>query len=264
MDESFKQEFLINAISGASKSQIVRLYEDEMGCSSEDIKELLALPELQKRPNFINYLKFNNIKIPNTAKCFKFPLTKIYIQKNFLSKENCEIMIKETEKTLEPAYVANVGDRRVVSEQRTSSTTAFNYRLTGVGTDLDLEICSYLNFNPFCSEWCQGQKYAPGEFYKEHHDFFHPFTEEYKTYIEWMGQRTWTFMLYLNDVEEGGETYFKHLNLKIKPERGKAIFWNNLYPIGWPNIKTMHEALPPISGNKYIVTKWFRSWPLFK
>ena len=54
MDNSFKQEFLINAMSGASKSQIVRLYEDEMGCSSEDIKELLALPELQKRPNFIN------------------------------------------------------------------------------------------------------------------------------------------------------------------------------------------------------------------
>ena len=44
------------------------------------------------------------------------------------------------EKSLEPAYVANPGDRRVVSEQRTSSTTSFNYRETGVGTDLDLEI----------------------------------------------------------------------------------------------------------------------------
>ena len=29
-----------------------------------------------------------------------------------------------------------------------------------------------------------------------------------------MGQRTWTTMIYLNDVEEGGETYFKYLNLK--------------------------------------------------
>ena len=262
MDNSFKQEFLINAMSGASKSQIVRLYKEEMECSDEEIEELLALPQFNKKPRFINYLNFSKQKIPCTAKRFKFPFTQIYTQKNFLSKENCEIMIKEMEKSLEPAYVANPGDRRVVSEQRTSSTTGFNYRLTGVGTDLDLEIARYMNFDPFCTEWCQGQKYAPGEFYKEHHDFFHPFTEEMKTYTEWMGQRTWTFMLYLNDVEEGGETYFKYLNLKIKPERGKAIFWNNLYPMGWPNIKTMHEALPPISGDKYIITKWFRSWPL--
>ena len=56
MDNSFKQEFLINAMSGASKSQIVRLYKEEMECSDEEIKELLALPEFNKKPYFINYL----------------------------------------------------------------------------------------------------------------------------------------------------------------------------------------------------------------
>ena len=71
-----------------------------------------------------------------------------------------------------------------------------------------------------------------------------------------------TAMLYLNDVKEGGETYFKYLNLRIKPERGKLLFWNNLYPMGIPNYKTMHEACPPVDQNKYIITKWFRSWPL--
>ena len=68
--------------------------------------------------------------------------------------------------------------------------------------------------------------------------------------------------LYLNDVEEGGETNFKYLNLKIKPERGLAVFWNNLYSFGWPNYKTMHEAMPPIKGKKYILTKWYRAWSL--
>ena len=53
---------------------------------------------------------------------------------------------------------------------------------------------------------------------KSHWDYYHPLSAEHKTYTEWMGQRTWTFMIYLNDVEEGGETYFKFLDLKIKPE----------------------------------------------
>ena len=69
-------------------------------------------------------------------------------------------------------------------------------------------------------------------------------------------------MCYLNGVEEGGETFFKHLKLKIKPQRGMAVIWNNLYKNGIPNYKTLHEACPPISGNKYVVTKWFRSWNL--
>ena len=74
--------------------------------------------------------------------------------------------------------------------------------------------------------------------------------------------RLCAFMLYLNDVEEGGETYFKHLNLKIKPKKGLLIGWNNLYKNGFPNYKTMHEALPPLIKSKYIITKWWRSWSL--
>ena len=38
-----------------------------------------------------------------------------------------------------------------------------------------------------------------------------------------MGQRTWTTMMYLNDVSEGGETYFKHLKLKVKPEKFQSL-----------------------------------------
>ena len=69
-------------------------------------------------------------------------------------------------------------------------------------------------------------------------------------------------MVYLNDVESGGETRFKLLNKSFKPKRGQLLLWNNLYRNGIPNFKTLHEALPPISGDKYVITKWFRSWSL--
>jgi prolyl 4-hydroxylase len=115
---------------------------------------------------------------------------------------------------------------------------------------------------PFLGETMQAQRYEPGQYYKEHWDFFMPGTQENRIYCEWMGQRTWTAMIYLNDVEKGGETYFKHLKLRVKPERGLLLVWNNLYKNGLPNLKTMHEAVPPISGNKYVITKWFRSYSL--
>jgi hypothetical protein len=60
--------------------------------------------------------------------------------------------------------------------------------------------------------------------------------------------RVLTFLWYLNDVDEGGETEFWG-NYKIKPERGKLI----LFPASWV---FPHSGLMPISNDKYIITGW--------
>jgi prolyl 4-hydroxylase len=65
-------------------------------------------------------------------------------------------------------------------------------------------------------------------------------------------------MIYLNDVEEGGETNFPLLNMCFKAEKGKAIIWNNLDETYKPNYNTLHEGTPIIKGTKIIITKWFR------
>jgi hypothetical protein len=58
-----------------------------------------------------------------------------------------------------------------------------------------------------------------------------------------------TYLWYLNDVEEGGETNFPDLNLNVKPEMGKLL----LFPASWD---FPHCGKTPISSNKYIVTGW--------
>jgi len=58
-----------------------------------------------------------------------------------------------------------------------------------------------------------------------------------------------TFLWYLNDVEEGGETEFFG-EYKIKPERGKLV----LFPATWC---FPHRGCMPISSDKYIITNWF-------
>ena len=52
------------------------------------------------------------------------------------------------------------------------------------------------------------------------------------------------------------------LGIKLKPKAGTLIAWNNLNKDGSTNTYTEHEALPPTSGKKYILTKWWRRLPL--
>jgi hypothetical protein len=57
----------------------------------------------------------------------------------------------------------------------------------------------------------------------------------------------WT--LYLNNVEEGGETEFIHQHCRIKPKAGTLVIW----PAAFTHV---HRGNPPLSNTKYIVTGW--------
>jgi len=61
--------------------------------------------------------------------------------------------------------------------------------------------------------------------------------------------RTLVFMTYLNDVEEGGETYFSSQDTKVKPEKGLTLIW----PAYWTH---MHKGILAIKEEKMICTGW--------
>jgi hypothetical protein len=58
-----------------------------------------------------------------------------------------------------------------------------------------------------------------------------------------------TFILYLNNVEEGGETEFLYQQTRIKPVENRFVLW----PTGMTHI---HRGNPPLKGEKYILTGW--------
>ena len=64
-----------------------------------------------------------------------------------------------------------------------------------------------------------------------------------------MEPRAFVFSIYLNDVEEGGETEFLHFSKRVKPKTGRIVIW----PAGFPYV---HRGNPPLSGEKYILTSW--------
>lgn len=85
------------------------------------------------------------------------------------------------------------------------------------------------------------QKTQPGQGYHVWH-IEHSFGME-------MAHRVLAFTIYLNDVEEGGETEFLHQKVRVKPVKGRCVIW----PAGFPFV---HRGNPPLSGDKYIMTSW--------
>jgi len=61
--------------------------------------------------------------------------------------------------------------------------------------------------------------------------------------------RAFVFSIYLNDVEEGGETEFLHQSVRVKPKAGRIVIWPAAFPY-------VHRGNPPLSGEKYILTSW--------
>jgi len=106
----------------------------------------------------------------------------------------------------------------------------------------------YLNKYPCLtklSNWTSSctiiQKTCPSEGYHDWHC-------ENITYNN--STRAVAWMVYLNDVEEGGETEFLYQRKRMKPTKNTALFW----PGSWTH---QHRGNPPLSGDKYVLTGWF-------
>ena len=107
----------------------------------------------------------------------------------------------------------------------------------------------------------QGQRYEVGNEFKPHTDYFEPSGSDFTKYTSVSGNRTWTFMAYLNDVPAGGATRFKVIDKIFQPQQGMLLCWNNRRLDGSLNAATLHHAMKVRKGLKYVITKWYRERP---
>ena len=108
-------------------------------------------------------------------------------------------------------------------------------------------------------ETVQGQRYLPGQQFREHFDWFDTERDYWPAEAARGGQRCYTAMVFLNAVEAGGATHFPQLGLTIEPKPGVLLTWNNSAADGSPNQLSMHAGNPVEAGVKYIITKWYRT-----
>lgn len=175
----------------------------------------------------------------------------------FFDAATCDRLIAMIEGRRRPSTLMS---EKGTSPARTSESCDMDRHAPEIRT-LDDRIAAALGLAPENGETLQGQRYAPGQHFRAHHDFFHEGEGYWPRMKAHGGQRTWTAMVYLNEVEEGGATWFPQAGLRAAPRPGMMLVWNNLAADGSPNVATLHEGMPVLEGVKYIVTKWFREEP---
>jgi prolyl 4-hydroxylase len=102
-------------------------------------------------------------------------------------------------------------------------------------------------------------RYGGGEEYPAHTDFLDPRQPANAENIRQEGQRVLTFLVFLNDDYEGGETDFPRAERQIKGKKGDAVFWWNVKPDGTPDPAAINANRPVIRGEKWVLSQWIRS-----
>ena len=182
---------------------------------------------------------------------------RFYVHPDHLSPAECERLVAMIDARRRPSTL--LADQSG-PEFRTSESCDMD-RWSDEVRPVDEGIAALLGLDPALGETMQGQRYAPGQQFKAHHDYFHEGQSYWPKMKATGGQRTWTAMIYLNDVAEGGATWFPQAGLRVAPRRGTLLAWDNMSADGSPNEATLHEGMAVVRGTKYIVTKWFRESP---
>lgn len=178
----------------------------------------------------------------------------IFIVRDFLSADECTGLMRLIDAGRTPSQLlAPSAD----PEFRTSESCNLDPRQAAV---LQAEVKLHLltGIATTHGETIQGQRYAVGQQFKPHHDFFLPDQPYWAEMERSGGQRTWTAMVFLNAPAAGGQTYFPTIDVKIAPRAGNLLIWNNLDNLGLPNSYSLHQGMPVTDGVKYVITKWHR------
>lgn len=166
-----------------------------------------------------------------------------------LTDDECEALIQTSKNQLKRS---KIGVSRDVSEIRTSSGTFLDYLEDPVVARIEKRISEFTGIPIEYGEGLHILNYKVGQEYKAHFDYFQ------KTSKAANNNRIATVILYLNDVEEGGETHFPNLNLSIFPKKGMAVYFEYFYTDQTLNELTLHGGAPVVEGEKWIATQWLR------
>jgi prolyl 4-hydroxylase len=185
------------------------------------------------------------------------PKLTLFIRRGFLDPATCAALVERIDAQRRPSTIS---DHNGDDSFRTSETCDLSAQDPLIAT-LDAQLAAFTGLDPLYGEPVQGQRYAVGQEFKAHTDYFEPDGVDYAKYCSVAGNRTWTAMIYLNEPDAGGATRFKAIDKTIQPETGKLVCWNNRRPDGTLNPATLHHGMKVRAGTKYIVTKWYREKP---
>ena len=172
----------------------------------------------------------------------------------------CDWILERVRAKLAPALVWN-REAEGGSVDPVRSNSAVELRLTDMDVVLAIlraRISVATRLPEPIFETPQAMHYSVGQRFRLHHDYLDPEIPAQAVDIKRRGQRIATFLLYLNDDFEGGETEFPEAGIRFRGKKGDALFFTNVSRDGQPDRKSVHVGCSPTAGEKWILSQWIR------
>jgi prolyl 4-hydroxylase len=197
-----------------------------------------------------------DVSLPKPREVFASP--RISVIEGFASPAECDWIIARARPHLHRALVYNPADGGSFTQgARTNSSIEFGIaRADVVIMGLRLRVQTVTGIRRL--ELSSVLHYLPGQEFKPHFDFLDTAVPGYARDVERSGQRVATFLIYLNDDYEGGETEFTKLDWRYKGRKGDALFFWNVSADDEPDLSTMHAGVPTTKGEKWLFSQWLR------
>lgn len=183
----------------------------------------------------------------------------IVVFADVMSDEECDEMVERSRPMLKRSTTVNPenGSKDVIGA-RTSEGAWYQRAADPFIDRIERRFASLMGLPVENGEGVQVLRYGVGAEYRAHFDYFPPSQSGSAVHVARGGQRVATLVLYLNDVADGGETFFPDAGVKVAPKRGGAAYFRYMNRERQLDVLSLHGGAPVREGEKWIMTKWVR------
>lgn len=178
---------------------------------------------------------------------------------DLLSEQECEKLIQLARSKVRRSEVVDpMSGRLEISGVRRSEGAHFGYGENAIVARIEARVAALTGLPIAHGEPLQLLHYPVSGEYEPHHDYFDPAFAGAAKQLARGGQRVATVVMYLQEPQEGGDTYFPELELSVRPRRGCAVYFEYHNAAGEVDSRCLHAGMPVLRGDKWIATKWLR------
>lgn len=186
----------------------------------------------------------------------------IAVLDNVLDAAECEgFMAMARSRLARSAVVSPDSGSNTVMDIRTSEGAYFHRAENELVQRVDARAAAIMQLSEEHGEGLQVMRYGVGGEYLPHFDYFAPDQKGSAPHIASGGQRVSTLIMYLDDVDAGGETIFPRIDFSYVPRKGQGLYFEYAAADGSLDPLSLHGGAPVVAGEKWIVTKWMRERP---
>jgi prolyl 4-hydroxylase len=242
--------FIAGGVGGPTDwPRAVSMLREAAASGDEPADEQLRLIEaMELGPAGEPFTELRSEVLSETPEVRRFP--------RLFTPTECKYLIYTAAPLLRPSVVVDPRTgQQVPNPVRTSSAAGFPFTDENPAIHaLNRRLAAASGTDVRSGEPLQILRYAPGEQYHQHSDALPG--------VAPAQQRVLTFLVYLDEGYDGGETSFPALGITFRGQPGDGLLFRNASADGQPDPRAIHAGLPVTRGVKHLASRWIRAAPL--